>query len=103
MRVMVSFTFPTDSGNEAVKSGRMDKILPQIMEDLKPEAAYFYPHNGLRSGHFIVNMEDSSQILEVGERLRFGVGGTVEMTPVMNAEDIQKGMPSFGAIVAKFG
>lgn len=102
MRVMVKFRFPTESGNAALKSGRIAKVLPQIMEDLKPEAAYFYSENGIRAGHFIVNMTDSTQILEIGERLWFGLGGEVEAVPVMSAEDIQKAMPSIPGIVAKY-
>jgi hypothetical protein len=91
--MMVKFRFPTDNGNDLLKGGRMDKILPQIMEDLKPEAAYFYPEEGLRAGHFIVQVDDSSQILEIGERLWLGLGGDVEMVPVMAPEDLQKLFP----------
>ncbi|HLF71502.1 MAG TPA: hypothetical protein VI759_05055 [Dehalococcoidia bacterium] len=79
-------------------------MLPQIMEELKPEAAYFYPSSGgMRSGHFIIQIEDGQQVLEVGERLWFGLGGEVEMTPVMTPEDIQKGLASIPGIAAKFG
>ncbi len=102
MRVMVKFTIPTEGGNEALKGGRIGKLLPQLMEDLKPEAAYFYPHDGLRAGHFIINMSDSSQIVEVSERIWFALRGSVELVPVMSAEDIQKGLPSVPGIVAKY-
>ena len=103
MRVMVKFRFPTPAGNEGLKAGRVGKVLAQIMEDLKPEAAYFYPSEGLRAGHFIVQIDEPTQVLEIGERLWFGLGGEVEMTPVMNAEDIQKALPSVPGIVAKYG
>lgn len=103
MRVMVKFRFPTESGTEAMKSGRIATLLPQLLEDLKPEAAYFYPDEGLRAGHFIVDMTESSQVLEVGERLWFALGGTVEMTPVMSPEDIQKAMPAGEGIAKKYG
>ena len=32
-----------------------------------------------------------------------GLGGKVEMTPVMSAEDIQKALPSVPGIIAKYG
>jgi hypothetical protein len=102
MRVMVKFTIPNEGGNEALKDGRIGKMLPQLMEDLKPEAAYFYPHNGLRAGHFVISMTDSSQIVEVAERVWFALRGSVELVPVMNGEDIQKGLPSVPGIVAKY-
>ena len=78
-------------------------MLPKLLEDLKPEAAYFYAEDGLRAGHFIVQMKDSTQILEIGERVWFALGGHVEMVPVMNGDDIQKAMPSLPSIVSKFG
>ena len=103
MRMMIKFRFPTESGNETVKSGKLDKALPGIMEDLKPEAAYFYPDGGQRAGHFIVEMTDATQLFQYGERLWFGLGGDVEIVPVMTPEDIQKALPSTQEIVKKYG
>jgi hypothetical protein len=103
VRVMVKFRFPTPSGNDMLKAGRLDEVFPKLMEDLKPEAAYFYPDQGMRAGHFILQMEDSSQVLEIGERMWFAFGGDVEMTPVMSAEDIQKGLPSAPGIAERYG
>jgi hypothetical protein len=100
---MIKFRFPTVEGTEALKAGRIDKLLGQLMEDLKPEAAYFYPENGLRSGHLIVNMDNSTQVLEYGERLWVGLGGEVEMTPVMAPEDIMAGLSSMPGILQKYG
>jgi hypothetical protein len=100
---MVTFRIPTESGNDALKSGRMAKLLPQITEDLKPEAAYFYPDQGPRAGHFIVDMTSSSQLVDIGERLWQALGGHVEIRPVMSAEDLQKGLSAVPGIVAKFG
>jgi len=102
MRVMVTFKFPTTTGNEALKAGRIGDVLPKLMEDLKPEAAYFYPTDGMRGGHFIVNVKDGSELLQVGERLWFALGGSVDAIPVMNAEDIQKGLPSVPGIISRF-
>jgi hypothetical protein len=102
MRVMVKFRIPTAGGNNDLKAGKLDKVIPQLMEDLKPEAAYFYPDQGLRAGHFIVQMDESSQVLEITERVWYAFGGDVEMTPVMSAEDIQKAIPSAAGIAQKY-
>jgi hypothetical protein len=103
MRVMIKFRFPTVSGTDALRSGKIEKLLPQIMEDLKPEAMYFYPENGLRSGHLVVNMDSSTQVLEYAERLWIGLGGEVEMTPVMAPEDIMAGLGSMPGIMERYG
>ncbi len=103
MRVMVKFRFPVESGNELLRSGKINNILERISNDLKPEAAYFYAENGQRAGLYVVNVEDSSQVLEISERLWFGLGGDVELVPVMGVEDIQKGLGALGSIIKRYG
>jgi hypothetical protein len=65
MRVMIKFTFPADTGNDAIRSGKVEKVFKQIAQELKPEAAYFFPQGGERGGLLIVvDMTASSQIVE---------------------------------------
>jgi len=40
MRVMIKFALPVESSNVAIRSGKLEKFMHQIVEDLKPEAAY---------------------------------------------------------------
>ncbi len=87
MRVMIKFAFPVGAGNEAMRSGKMDKVFQGILEELKPEAAYFFPEGGERAGLFVVDMKESSQ----------------EMVPVMAAEDLQKGLSGVQGIIQRYG
>jgi hypothetical protein len=103
MRVMVKFQFPVESGNDAIRSGKVAKVVEQIMTELKPEAAYFYPDDGLRGGHFVFDMTDSSQVAQTAERFFFGLNATISMTPVMSAEDLQKGLAGIDDIVKAYG
>jgi len=102
MRVMVKFSFAVEAGNAAIRSGKVEKVIGQIMEELKPEAAYFFP-DGDRGGFFVVNMDDSSQIVQVAERFFFGLNAKVEMVPVMAAEDLQKGLAAAPDIMQRYG
>ena len=43
MRVMIKFALPVESSNTAIRTGKLEKVMHQIAEDLKPEAAYFFP------------------------------------------------------------
>ena len=43
MRMMARFTIPVESGNELIRSGKLNQSFERLMEDLKPEAAYFFP------------------------------------------------------------
>jgi len=89
MRVMIMF--PVEAGNSAIRSGKVGKVFKQIEEELKPEAAYFFPEGGKRAGFFVVDMKESSQVVEIAERFFFGLKARVEIVPVMALEDLQKG------------
>ncbi|MGE5271177.1 MAG: DUF3303 family protein [Thiohalocapsa sp.] len=101
MRVMVKFSFAVDGGNVAIKSGKVEKVIQQLMAELKPEAAYFFP-DGDRGGFIVVNMDDSSQIVQIAERFFFGLSARVEMVPVMAAEDLQRGLSAARDIVERY-
>ena len=50
MRMLLAFKVPVEKGNQAFKDGSMASTIQSLIEDLKPEAAYFYPKEGERSG-----------------------------------------------------
>jgi hypothetical protein len=50
MRIMIKFAFPVDAGNDAIRSGKMEKVFQGILEELKPEAAYYFPERGRTGG-----------------------------------------------------
>jgi hypothetical protein len=103
MRMMIKFTFPVDAGNAATRTGKLEKVFQQLIEDLKPEAAYFHAVDGDRGGFFVVNMQESSQLAEVAERLFFGINAKIEVIPVMNAEDLQKGLAGVQKTIQRYG
>jgi hypothetical protein len=103
MRIMIKFAFPIDAGNNGIRSGKVEKVFRQIQEELKPEAAYFFPEGGERAGFFVVNMDQSSQVAEIAERFFFGLNARIEMVPVMAAEDLQKGLSGIQGIIERYG
>ncbi|HYP37516.1 MAG TPA: DUF3303 family protein [Stellaceae bacterium] len=103
MRMMIKFSFPVDAGNAAIRTGKVEKVFQQLIEDLKPEAAYFHAVDGDRGGFFVVNMQESSQIAEIAERLFFGVSAKIELVPVMTADDLRKGLSGVQATIQRYG
>src|SRR6476619_5303973 len=99
MRMMIKFSFAVDAGNEAIRSGKVGKVIHQIAEELKPEAAYFCPQGGDRAGFFVVDMQDSSQVVEIAERFFFGLNAKVELTPVMAVAEIEKGLVAVPGLI----
>jgi hypothetical protein len=92
MRVMLRAHLDTQVSNKAIKSGALQKIMQSMMEQLKPEAAYFGPSEGGRSCTFVFDMQDSSRLPTIAEPLFEELGAKIEIQPVMNAEDLQKGL-----------
>jgi len=103
MRVMIKFALPVESGNTAIRTGKLNKVMQQIVEDLKPEAAYFFPEGGERAGFFVVEMQESSQIADIAERFFLGLNAKVELVPVMSATDLQKGLSGVEATIKRYG
>jgi hypothetical protein len=99
---MVRFTFPVDPGNDLIRSGKVGKIVEQLMADLKPEAAYFYPEDGARGGIMVFDMQDASGVAGVVERFSLGLHAKVELMPVMNPDDLQKALAGIEDIVKNY-
>ena len=92
MRMMLRFTLPVEKGTQAFKDGSLGKTLESIMKKLKPEAAYFAPLDGKRSGMIFFDLAEPSQIVEVVEPLFSNLNAAVELIPVMNGDDLRKGI-----------
>ncbi|WP_406191846.1 MULTISPECIES: DUF3303 family protein [unclassified Streptomyces] len=92
MRVMLRAQLDTQMSNEAIKNGTLPKVMQSMTEQLKPEAAYFGPSQGGRSCTFVFDMQDSSMLPTIAEPLFEGLGAKIEIQPVMNSEDLQKGL-----------
>ena len=103
MRMMIKFSFPVEAGNDAIRSGKLQKVFQQLADDLKPEAAYFFPNGGERGGFFVVDMRESSQVAEIAERFFFGLNAKIEMVPVMAADDLQKALSGMQSTIQRYG
>ncbi|MEV8564481.1 DUF3303 family protein [Streptomyces sp. NPDC051322] len=91
MRVMLRARMDTQVANAAAKNGTLQKIVQSMTERLKPEAAYFTASEGERCCTLVFDMQDSSQLPSIAEPLFEGLGAKIELQPVMNIEDLQKG------------
>jgi hypothetical protein len=66
--------------------------MQDTMDRLKPEAAYFLAEDGKRTALFFFNMQDASQIPSIAEPMFMGMNVSLTMVPVMNADDLKKGL-----------
>lgn len=92
MRTMLKVRFPVEASNRAVKDGALEKTVGKMLEQLKPEAAYFFPDGGLRSALFVFDLKDPSDIALTAEPFFSALNAEVSLVPVMNADDLKAGL-----------
>lgn len=103
MRFLIKVSIPIEKGNATIKDGSLPKIIQSILEEQKPEAAYFGPDNGTRTGFIFVDTQDPSQLPAIAEPWFLAFDARVEFLPVMNAEDLMKAGPAIESAVSKYG
>jgi hypothetical protein len=96
MRMLLKASMPVEKGNEAIKSGALHETVLSLMQLIKPEAAYFYPEDGRRTALYVFDMEGSWQLPPTVEPLFQKLDASVFVTPVMNAEDLERGLKEAG-------
>lgn len=92
MRTMLKISLPVERSNQAIKDGTLPKTLNSVMDQIKPEASYFYAENGLRTAVLIFDMKDPSQIPVIAEPFFMNLDAAVDFRPVMNAQDLKAGL-----------
>ena len=97
MRMMLRWTVPVERGNQAIKDGSLARTIQALLEELEPEAAYFWPENGERAGMMVFDMADPTQIPQIAEPLFMKVDAAVEFVPVMNADDLKQALEKVAA------
>jgi hypothetical protein len=89
---MLKVTMDVDASNEAVKDGRLGKVMKQTMERWKPEAAYFTAVDGCRGGYIVFDLKEPSDIPSICEPFFQELGARIELVPVMTPDDVMKGV-----------
>ncbi|MGC0330552.1 hypothetical protein RKD23_003542 [Streptomyces sp. SAI-170] len=92
MRLLVKANVDTERSNEVTRSGKMPELIKSTLERVKPEAVYFGPMDGHRTMLMVVDLADSSQIPPTLDALFTELNAYIEVTPVMNLEELQKGL-----------
>ena len=102
MRVLFKVSFPVEAGNAAAKKDGF-KTIQSILEEQKPEAAYFVAEHGKRTAYLILNLQDASEIPAIAEPWFLALNASVEATPAMVAADLQKAAPAIAQAVKAYG
>ena len=92
MRMMMRIQVGTAVGTKAIQDGTLPRVIQSTIERFQPEAAYFTSIEGLRTGYFVLDIADPSQIPLIAEPLFMELEAKIDFIPVMNAEDLAKGL-----------
>jgi hypothetical protein len=103
MRMLMVATMPVEAGNAAVRNGTIGATIKGLLDDLKPEAAYFTEQNGERSAFVVFDMKDTSQIPGICEPWFLAFNAKVSLRPLMNAQDLATAGPGIERAVKMHG
>ena len=97
MRMMMKVQMDTEAASRAIADGSMPQVMQETLEKLQPEAAYFGPDNGIRTAFIVFDLQDPSQLPPIAEPLFSTLKANIQMFPVMDREDLKKGLGQLGS------
>ena len=87
---------PPEAGSRAIADGSLPQLMKETLVQLQPEAAYFGPENGVRTAFSVFDLKDPSELPRISEPLFSAMNANIQMFPVMDREDLQKGLVQLG-------
>jgi hypothetical protein len=93
---MARISMPVEAGNKAIKDGSLGATMQSAAERWKPEAMYFTTFDGNRTAYMVFDLPDTSDIPVFAEPFFMDLNADVELAPVMNGNDLQRGLAHLG-------
>jgi hypothetical protein len=102
MRCLLKVSIPTEVGNDRIVDGSLARTIESILDDLRPEAAYFAEADGARTGFIVCNVKEESEIPAIAEPWFLAFNARVEFHPAMTVADLKKAGPGFEKAIRKY-
>jgi hypothetical protein len=90
MKMLLNVVLPTEKFNESVRDGTVGQKLSRILDEQKPEAAYFTGQEGGRSVILIVDVAEPSMVPTLAEPWFLLFEAEVDFRIVMSPADLAK-------------
>jgi hypothetical protein len=98
MRMLLKARLETERGNRAIQSGDMEKSLMSVLEELKPEAAYFVADEGRRCALIFFDMQEPAELPRVCEPFFLEYDAEVSVQPAMTIDDVRSGFAQWAGM-----
>jgi hypothetical protein len=89
MKMLLKVVMPIEPFNSMIKKGTIGKNLGKIMEEIKPEAAYFSLKDGKRTGIFVVNISKAGDYVKYAEPFFLQFDAECSFDIVISPEELQ--------------
>ena len=103
MRMLMKVSMSVEAGNRAITDGTLGKTIQSILEEQKPEAAYFVAENGMRTAYLFLDLKSTSDIPAIAEPWFLAFNASIEATPAMTPQDLAAAGPGIESAVRKYG
>jgi hypothetical protein len=88
--MLMNVRIPHEPFNSAVRKGTVGQIMKRILEEIKPEAAYFTEQNGTRGAVIVINVNDPSEIPSFAEPWFLNFNADCEFRVAMTPGDLER-------------
>ncbi len=89
MKMLLTVQFPLEPFNSHVRNGKAGEIIAKILEDIKPETAYFTEQDGKRGGVFVIDLQSASDVPRYAEPFFLNFEASCEFRILMSPEDLE--------------
>jgi hypothetical protein len=101
MRMMISVAIPHEPCNTLIRANKFGPLMKKILEQLKPEAAYFTEMDGTRGAVLIVDVSDPSKVPMMAEPFFLNFNADCRFRICMSPADL--GQAGLDEIVKRWG
>lgn len=103
MRMFMKISIPVEVGNRLIADGSLPQTIQAILEEQKPEAAYFVAENGMRTGYIVLDLKSTADMPGIAEPWFLAFNASIEAKPAMTVQDLAAAGPGIEAAVRKYG
>lgn len=89
MKMLLTVEFPHEPFNALVRRGKIGEVMERNLESVKPEMAYFTEQDGKRTGIFVVELNQPSEVPALAEPFFLHFQADCKFRVAMTPADLQ--------------